>query len=382
MTEKNVTLEGGFGLKFKKVPQGLRDVYGQPPFSVLDARRWQDRKRKWLALGIQSEIGRGDNLLKFSERAQIKNKIYGVAIKGEEIACDIKSKKNYGAFIQGEIARDIDYYRNKIKKGLGQRLQTNIGEKYGRKLTTGTSIFDPVLCELMYNWFCPIDGNILDPFCGGSVRGVIAGFLKHSYIGFDLRTEQVESNEFQLKQINQGNCISSPPQWICDDSLNMKQHIKKGQKFDFLFTCPPYGNLEVYSDDPRDLSNKVYDEFLKCYDKVVFEACQHLKNNRFACFVVANFRDKSTGFYHDFIGDTVYSFKEAGLNLYNEMVLVNAIGSLPIRVGKQFKKYRKVGKTHQNILVFYKGEDQKKIKKINFDKHSILETNQELTEEQ
>lgn len=33
-----------------------------PPFSVLNAREgwWQDRKRAWLALGIQSEFGRGD----------------------------------------------------------------------------------------------------------------------------------------------------------------------------------------------------------------------------------------------------------------------------------------------------------------------------------
>ncbi len=32
-----------------------------PPFSVLDARKgyWQDRKRAWLSLGIQSELGRG-----------------------------------------------------------------------------------------------------------------------------------------------------------------------------------------------------------------------------------------------------------------------------------------------------------------------------------
>lgn len=32
-----------------------------PPFSVLNAREgwWQERKRKWLALGIQSELGRG-----------------------------------------------------------------------------------------------------------------------------------------------------------------------------------------------------------------------------------------------------------------------------------------------------------------------------------
>jgi hypothetical protein len=33
-----------------------------PPFSVLNAREgwWQDRKRAWLALGIQSELGRGE----------------------------------------------------------------------------------------------------------------------------------------------------------------------------------------------------------------------------------------------------------------------------------------------------------------------------------
>ena len=33
-----------------------------PPFTVLNAREgwWQDRKRAWLALGIKSELGRGD----------------------------------------------------------------------------------------------------------------------------------------------------------------------------------------------------------------------------------------------------------------------------------------------------------------------------------
>lgn len=41
--------------------KSLADRFGVPPFSVLDARQgyWQDRKRSWLALGIQSELGRG-----------------------------------------------------------------------------------------------------------------------------------------------------------------------------------------------------------------------------------------------------------------------------------------------------------------------------------
>jgi len=43
----------------------LADRFGIPPFSVLDARQgyWQDRKRAWIALGIRSEIGRGETLL-------------------------------------------------------------------------------------------------------------------------------------------------------------------------------------------------------------------------------------------------------------------------------------------------------------------------------
>lgn len=40
----------------------LSDRFGVPPFSVLSARDgwWQDRKRAWLRLGIQSELGRGE----------------------------------------------------------------------------------------------------------------------------------------------------------------------------------------------------------------------------------------------------------------------------------------------------------------------------------
>jgi hypothetical protein len=40
----------------------LIDRFIVPPFSVLDARQgyWQERKRQWIALGIQSELGRGE----------------------------------------------------------------------------------------------------------------------------------------------------------------------------------------------------------------------------------------------------------------------------------------------------------------------------------
>ena len=68
-----------------------------------------------------------------------------------------------------------------------------------------------------------------------------------------------------------------------------------------------------------------------------------------------NYRDKK-GFYIDLVGQTVQAFAASGMLLYNEAILITATGSLPIRVTKQFQVSRKLGKTHQNVPIFYKGD--------------------------
>lgn len=60
--ELSVIFDPGAGFMEPKTGAGnLAAKFGVPPFSVLNAREgwWQDRKRAWLALGIQSELGRG-----------------------------------------------------------------------------------------------------------------------------------------------------------------------------------------------------------------------------------------------------------------------------------------------------------------------------------
>lgn len=108
--------------------------------------------------------------------------------------------------------------------------------------SSGTSIFDPVLCELAYQWFCPPGGRVLDPFAGGSVRGIVAAVLGRNYIGIELRSEQCAANEKQAAEICGGG-----PVWHCGDACDVLPTLSAG--FDFLFSCPPYGNLEVYSDE-------------------------------------------------------------------------------------------------------------------------------------
>jgi len=218
----------------------------------------------------------------------------------------------------------------------------------------GTSIFDPVVCELAYRWFTSPGQQVVDPFAGGSVRGIVAASMGRKYWGGELRQEQVEANREQAAEI----CPGKPPEWTCGDSLDTLELIAPAA--DFIFSCPPYGDLEVYSDDPADLSTMEYHTFIAAYKRIILRACSRLKDNRFAAFVVGDYRDKR-GFYRDFVSETIKGFTNAGLHLYNEGILVTSVGSASMRVTKQFTASRKFAKTHQNVLVFIKGDPRKAV---------------------
>jgi hypothetical protein len=209
---------------------------------------------------------------------------------------------------------------------------------------------------LAYRWFCPPGGLILDPFAGGSVRGILSSKLGYRYYGIDLRPEQVSANIAQAKSICVGD--EHQPLWVEGDALNLPNLIGADMMADFVFSCPPYGDLEQYSDNPRDISTMEYPQFCEAYKDIIAAALSRLKPDRFACFVVGDLRDKR-GFYRGFPEFTVSAFVAAGAQKYNECVLVTAVGSLPIRVGKQFNGGRKLGKTHQNVYVFVKGDPKR-----------------------
>ena len=271
----------------------LTDEFLIPPTSVFDTRQgyWQERKRAWKDIGISSEVGRDEAIL---------------------------------------------------GSGLKQ-----LADKLGSKTLTGTSIFDSVLCEIIYKWFNVHQGNIFDCFAGGSVRGIVAEKLGYKYTEIDLRKEQVEANILNANELNLN------PTWICDDSLNADLYIEDNS-VDLLFSCPPYADLEVYSDDERDISNMDYEQFKDVYKKIIDIACKKVKDDRFAVFVVGDVRDKK-GYYRNFVDYTKECFNNNGFMTYNEIILLEQLGTIPMRARLVFKK-RKVAKAHQNILIFYKGD--------------------------
>lgn len=613
----------------------LAEMFIVPPFSVLDARQgyWQDRKRAWIGLGIRSEIGRGENLLKFSKTAQIG--VGGVKPASKRGG---NGKPLGQAFTSGGPKSLGELYASPRKTGATQPAGLVYGavtnyQDQDLPQQTGTSIFDPVLCEVLYKWFCPTGGAVLDPFAGGSVRGIVAGYLGNPYLGIDLSADQVEANRIQAEalaaslgkvseisdqeadrlidqpealtpidevqgllvkrddlfsyagvrggkvrtclalakgasglvtavsraspQVNivahvgaalglpvechtpqgdlspevaqarsigakivqhkagynnviiarareaaqasgfteipfgmeceeavtqtrrqvanlpfdrikrivipvgsgmslagllwglqdqqaevpvlgvvvgadpgkrleafappgwkaqvklvrcpqdyhtpapktklgtisldphyEAKCLpyleegdllwvvglratsggGNPdqssqfvtPAWVQGDSLDLGSLIPEDQAFDFVFSCPPYHDLEQYSEDPKDLSSMAWGDFCEAYKAIIKAAVDRLAPDRFACFVVGEIRYADRGgFYKGFVPLTIEAFEQAGAGFYNEAIIVTAIGSLPIRVGKQFTGNRKLGKTHQNVLIFFKGDPAK-----------------------
>jgi len=231
---EDLKIQSSFGFLGEMKPldlqKTLRERYVIPPFSVLDARQgyWQERKSKWLELGIQSEIGRGGNALDISATDAIavgyiteeqrdewnagrrerltwvggdredldetSNKILGSGRKTDKLAPGGTGKNSawkYKTENGYQTRKDLENLTEEQKKGLGCYLATgetiakcgsvkaynaDYNEKkepeYGTAKTsntediyskdgkfleegkgggiTGTSIFDPVLCELLY----------------------------------------------------------------------------------------------------------------------------------------------------------------------------------------------------------------------------------------
>lgn len=237
------------------------------------------------------------------------------------------------------------------KDGLTYGMKIDYFGKGGGAINNNTSQFDSLLSEIIYKWFGFPKCKVYDSFAGGHIRGTMAKILGYDYFGIELNEQQVKANEERFYALRLGDSV-----WKHDDSLNVDNYLQDNS-IDLFFTCPPYGDLEKYTDDPRDLSNMNYEDFKDTYFEIIKKGCKKLKDDRFAVFVVGDFRD-SKGFYRGFVKDTIQAFKDAEIGLYNEIILINQVGSGSLRAGGAFIN-RKMTKTHQNVLVFYKGDVSK-----------------------
>lgn len=303
-----VTLEPSSGIT-------LAERFGAPPFSVLDARQgyWRRRAAAW-----HEQIGQQANH------------------RGAEQPAD-----------KGELRR--------LVKKWGKR---------GPAATDTTQIarFDPVLVELAVRWFSPQGGTVLDPFAGTALSGVVASLLGRRFLGVDLSAEQVASNQahWAERAPHLEGRYAIGPAWLDGDSRELQrilvQQYGEAPKVDLVLSCPPYFDLERYTDSPACLANSAdWGAFLEGYLAVLKACAAILSRDAFVVLQVGNLRTPK-GVLRDLAGETVIAMRAAGLEFWNDAILVQPAGTLPVRVRQYFKASRKLGRMHQQVLVFTNGD--------------------------
>lgn len=212
---------------------------------------------------------------------------------------------------------------------------------------TGTnSVFPAPLVEWILLRYAPETGRILDAFAGGPPRALVASIMGYEYHGFEVRKEQIDENLAVLGKLGLQNV-----HYHHADGTKMEGDLGL---FDMGLTCPPYYDLEKYSDQADDISNMAsYADFhalMFCCAKAYYAK---LKPGAFACIVVGPFRDKKSKELIDFPADTVANFQTAGFLYWQQIILSKNFASAATRSTMSWKGHKLVP-CHEILQVFRK----------------------------
>jgi DNA modification methylase len=248
-------------------------------------------------------------------------------------------------YLKNDTSYSSIWLFNKNKDILGLEFKDKV-VLYDKKIF---SEFNPSVAKNIISFWSKEGDYILDPFAG-RVRGFIAQSMERYYSGFEIVDEYydyLQSHDF----INN----PYPPQFINDDCINIKNYFAE-MEFDLIFTCPPYWNLEKYQQTDKGLelsSCYDYNDFLHELTKRIIVCGKFLKKDKYLCVIIGDFR--KNGKYYSLHSDFLKLMNEANnFELHDIIVIQN----LPFHTGAFYfggrKKYKKVSKIHEFLLIFKK----------------------------
>ena len=217
---------------------------------------------------------------------------------------------------------------------------TNTGEIGNQKM----SEFHAGVAENIVRFWSLPGSKIVDPFAGRATRAVVTSKLGRDYYGYEITPTTYKRNIEHFDKVN-----ISPNLYMSDGTL-LKE--TPDNFADLIYTCPPYYNIEEYESVDGQLSDcNTYDSFMGFIDRCAQNCFRVLKDGTFCVWVVADFRQG--GKLIDFHGDTIQSFKKAGFN-YHDIIIMENISPYANFTTYQSACKRYTPKTHEYILVFRK----------------------------
>jgi len=352
-----------------------RNTYGYPMVMTVSQKHDLENPKVFFALGFKEYLNMsGYSYVVHGELSQVRMKKLAHATmtnvwnstKGEWLGM----KKEWNAKIEAAGERNgVKNPKFASREGawMGDNGMSNVvlgkhviedGEavhKVGKSFNGNVSVLDPVACEVILRFFMPIEGKrVYNPFGGGVQFGFVTGDCGYEYLSSEIRQNQCDANNA-----------------ICQDFENVKWHksdsskFTPSEKYDLVFTCPPYYQVEDYLDydgnPPEGELNSIptYEEFRDTLFQGYKNAIEALNDNCFFVVMTGDSRDKN-GAYYGCEAEHEIFFKQQGLHIYNKIVYLECEFTR-LAHAKRTLHYRKFPKREQKILVFYKG-DMTKIK--------------------
>lgn len=164
-----------------------------------------------------------------------------------------------------------------------------------------------VMRELL-NEFTEEGDLYYDPCCGWGMRMLCAAEKRLHYVGNDVNYDLL----VKLKEMKEDiqNIIPFKANLIYEGSHVFQSSLVN--RADFVFTSPPYFDLEVYNGS-EDLENITYDNWLCEFIKPMLENCyQYIKSNK---YVAINIKNGKKNMLYD---DTLKIAEEVGFKFVGE----------------------------------------------------------------
>lgn len=243
---------------------------------------------------------------------------------------------------------------------------------------THPATFSEADIERLIRFFTKPRQRVLDPFVGTGSTLIACHRTDREGVGVELIDRWKEVAAKRLEAAIRAHSPAVPPDGNDDVAPTSAQTILAGdaraalskfqaESFDFIVTSPPYwriltkkGGMKTeierkskglptqYSDDPADLGNvESYEEFLGELGKVFAECRRVLREGKYMCVIVSDFRHGPRFYlYHADIARTV---EQAGLPLKGVTVLVQDNKNLyPLGIPHAFVS----NIHHQYVLIF------------------------------
>ena len=224
--------------------------------------------------------------------------------------------------------------------------------------------------------------KVLDPFSGTGSTIKACAVSGRIGVGIELSKHWYDLSRYRIDyEVGEGE--SSKHIFINKDCREALDTIDK-ESIDLIVTSPPYwsilnkkvdhktkkrvedGLATKYSDDKKDLGNiDDYDEFLKELKEIFIKSAKVLKENKYMCIIVSDFRNESE--FVSFHSDIIQLMNKSDIDNNHQLVLQgvkvllqNHKSLLPY--GYPFSYVENIH--HQYILIFKKQiKKTKKIKK-------------------